>query len=340
MVDRTSDIASALETFDLIVDVRSPGEFAQAHIPRAHNIALFTDEERAEVGIAYTKVSQEEAIRLGHSFVDPKKDQFIEQARALGASQKPLLLHCWRGGMRSAAVADLFDGYGIDVTVMEGGYKAYRHHVLSDLEKPWPFVIIGGRTGSAKTDVLQALAHRHAQVIDIEGIANHRGSAFGALGLPPQPSSEMAMNMVHDSLRKFSKNEPIYIEDEGPRVGSVVIHAPMHVYMQSCRTLVLNVPILERARYTAGVYGDASKSDLIDSFRRIRKRFGGERVQRAIDAVERDDLVEASRIALEYYDPTYDYALSKRAEALVRYVECAGLSADEVAQKILKILAG
>ena len=385
MVSRTDDISTALSENHVVIDVRSPGEFAQGHIPGAHNIALFSDEERAQVGTAYTQVSQEEAIRIGYEFVNPKKESFIQQAKALlrkrqtpvdqtsteqatqgpsepgaasslaakpqiadlqtagqdAAPQNPpssststLLLYCWRGGMRSAAVAELFSESGMDVTVIEGGYKTYRRYVLSLLEDRLPLVVIGGRTGSRKTDILRALKELGEQTLDLEAIANHRGSAFGALGQPPQPSSEMAMNLSAQEVQSYSKDRPIYVEDESLRIGSVVLHAPLHDYMQQVPIVVVDIPRDERAEYLARVYGEASSQELIDSFERIRKRLGGDRTQRAIDAVKRDDLVEAASIALEYYDPTYDYALSKRDQSLVHVVDCAGLADAEIAQRI------
>jgi tRNA 2-selenouridine synthase len=245
--------------------------------------------------------------------------------------------------MRSAAVAELFSEAGMNVIVIEGGYKAYRRHMLQILEQRWPLVILGGRTGSRKTDILHKLRERGEQVIDLEAIANHRGSAFGALGQPPQPSSEMAMNLVGEGLRTFSKNRTTFIEDESLRIGSVVLHAPLYEYMQSMPIIVLDIPRKERAEYLATVYGESSTDDLIERFERIRKRLGGERTQRAIDLLsqhrdavgeKRDALVQAVTIALEYYDPTYDYAVEQRDPDTVVRVDGAGLGDDALADLV------
>lgn len=214
-----------------VLDVRSPGEYIHAHIPGAHSFPLFSDEERKVVGTTYKQEGREQAIKIGLDYFGPKMRKMVEQAEeilnAIGEipnptdqipnSQSPiprtLLVHCWRGGMRSAGVAWLLDLYGFRVYTLTGGYKAFRNWVLQQLERDYPFKIIGGYTGSAKTRVLEELAKNHV-VIDLEAIAHHKGSAFGDLGEPEQPSPEMFENKLALALHAVKESGTIWLEDE------------------------------------------------------------------------------------------------------------------------------
>jgi tRNA 2-selenouridine synthase len=212
----------------LVLDVRSPSEYAHAHIPNAKSLPLFNDEERKIVGTAYKQESKQIAIKLGLDFFGTKMREMVEEVEGLANSKEQLaigkkqfakstlpieadcplptahciLLHCWRGGMRSAGVAWLLDLYGFKVYTLVGGYKAYRNWVLQQFEKDYHFKIIGGYTGSGKTLLLHALAKENKATIDLEGLANHKGSALGALGQLPQPSQEMFENLLAQELEK------------------------------------------------------------------------------------------------------------------------------------------
>ena len=181
----------------LIIDVRSPDEYAHAHIPNAFSLPLFTNEERAEIGTTYKQQSREAAIKLGLPFFGNKMQNMIEQVEGWAASyektngNKPtILVHCWRGGMRSAAVSWLLDLYGFKTEQLSGGYKAYRNWVLAQFEKNYSMKVLGGYTGSGKTEILLQLQKSKIPVIDLEGLAHHKGSAFGALGQHEQTSQE------------------------------------------------------------------------------------------------------------------------------------------------------
>ena len=173
-----------------MIDVRSPGEFEHAHIPGARSLPLFSDEERSEIGTAYKQVSRENAIKIGLKAFGPKRVNMIEAVELLAGKNREVKIYCWRGGMRSGAVAWLLDLYGFKVHVLAGGYKAYRHHALDTLQRTCRFTILGGCTGANKTGLLHQLEKNGAHVIDLEGLAGHKGSAFGNLDLEPQPSQE------------------------------------------------------------------------------------------------------------------------------------------------------
>ncbi len=186
------------------IDVRSPGEFLQGHIPGAYSLPLFTDAERAHVGTLYKHQGREAAFLQGLSYIGPKLSTLVQSALTLARSFKAPLapptmhiaLHCWRGGMRSKGVASVLQAAGFTVHLLRGGYKAFRHFALDVLEKPLPLQVLGGRTGSGKTEALMILRDKGARIIDLEGLAHHRGSAFGGHEGEGQPSCELFENRL------------------------------------------------------------------------------------------------------------------------------------------------
>jgi len=344
MAPRIDDLSGVYDN-RILVDVRTPAEFALGHVPGAHNIPIFSNEERAEVGTAYTQISREDAIKMGLRYVAPKLDRFVADACSLvydtgrgklsEVIDQPMIVYCWRGGMRSDSMAWLFESAGLKAEVVDGGYKMYRRHVLADLERDWNLHIIGGRTGSGKTLVLKALREQGAQVIDLEGLARHKGSAFGALGQPPQPSSEHMANLMHRELTAFDPEQPIYVEDESLRIGSVALHKPFYDLMQRSPITVLDVPREQRAHFLARDYGDAKLEELTECFVRIEKRLGGQRLKEALAALEQGDLITAGNAALDYYDGAYDHAVEKRDPATVIRLDGVGKTPEEMAAAIL-----
>src|SRR5258705_3027705 len=201
-----------------VIDVRSPGEYKHAHIPGAYSLPLFTDEERKIVGTAYKQESREKAIKIGLDFFGSKMRKMVEEIESTISNWQRvkkhedelliancLLIYCWRGGMRSAAVAWLMDLYGFKVYTLSGGYKKFRNYVLDTFKLSLQFKILGGYTGSGKTDMLKALEKQGEIVIDLEEIARHRGSAFGNIGFEKQPTQEMFDNILAQELRVKSK---------------------------------------------------------------------------------------------------------------------------------------
>ncbi len=321
-----------------ILDVRSPGEFEQGHIPEAISFPLFTNEERAQVGTCYKQQSREQSVELGFDLVGPKLGELIRQAKAL-APERTVRIHCWRGGMRSGAIAWALDLAGFHTITLQGGYKAFRHWVRSTLATPKDIILLGGMTGSAKTDILHALAEQGEQVLDLEGHANHRGSSFGALCLPPQPSTEQFENMLAAEWQQFITDRPIWIEAESRRVGACRVPAELFEQMEAAFALEITRPIDERVALLVEIYGQAAPEDLTAATERIRKRLGGERTQAAIAAIETGDLATAVSITLDYYDRTYRYGLEQRDRA-VPEVDVTGLSPSKAAQQLRQAQIG
>jgi tRNA 2-selenouridine synthase len=226
-----------------------------------------------------------------------------------------VLVYCWRGGMRSAGVAWLLDLYGFKVYTLVGGYKSYRNWVLKQFEKEYPFKIIGGYTGSGKTEVLHALAQQGETVIDLEGLACHRGSAFGNLGQPQQPKQEMFENLLANALAVASaNNSTIWLEDESQRIGEVNIPISIFKYMRTCRVYFLDIPFEERLNYILKGYGSFDKEKLINATIRIKKRLGGLETKNAVNYLIEDDFLGAFGILLHYYDRLYTKSMSNMRE--------------------------
>jgi tRNA 2-selenouridine synthase len=298
----------------LLLDVRSPAEYEHAHIPGALSLPLFDNEQRAIVGTTYKKQSREEAIKIALPFFGHKMKQMVELVEGWchdfekEKGQKPILfVHCWRGGMRSAAVAWLLDLYGFKVIQLQGGYKAYRNWVIERYSQPVSLKILGGYTGSGKTETLHALANTGKSVIDLEGIANHKGSSFGALGQAPQPSQEMFENLLAVAIFEQQKlNAPIWIEDESQRIGTVMIPAPFFLQLKNSTCYFVQIPFEERLNFIVKNYGSFDKESLIAATQRIQKRLGGLETKNAIEAIQDGDIRKAFSLLLKYYDKWYD----------------------------------
>ena len=294
-----------------VFDVRSPCEYAHAHIPGAKSFPLFNDEERKVIGTTYKQVSREQAIKIGLDYFGPKMRPMIEEAERIckvAASGKSLLLHCWRGGMRSSAVAWLLDFYGFEVFLLEGGYKAYRHWVIAHWHGEGAFRILAGNTGSGKTKVLLALKESGEPVLDLEGLAQHKGSAFGGLDKIPQPSQEMFENLLATSihaLRKKFGDRPIWIEDESQRIGNINIPAELFKKWSTASSVFLDVDFEQRLTHITSEYGGHSTESLINAIVRIKKRLGPLETKMAIACLIEGDTKECFRILLRYYDKHY-----------------------------------
>lgn len=316
-----------------LIDVRSPGEFAQGHIPGAHNIPLFDNAERAEIGTLYKQAGREAAVMRGLELTGPKMADFVREARKLGSPR--IVAHCWRGGMRSESMAWLWQTAGLEVEVLEGGYKAYRQQVLSDLARPQRLLVLGGKTGSGKTAVLRELAAMGSQVLDLEALAHHKGSAFGSLGQAPQPSPEQFENELHNALRSFDPLRPIWVEDESHAIGRVYIPMPFWQQMLKAPVFAIETPLDARVAYLVQEYGDFPPEALQQSLNRIQKRLGGQAHAQASDALKRGDLGEVARISLAYYDKTYQYALQRRSENQLQWLRFDAQNPSEIARFLL-----
>lgn len=296
----------------IIIDVRTPAEFKLGHITGAVNIPLFSDEERVIIGTLYKKQGKEIAVEKGLEFVGPKMASFVKGAKKISQG-KTIYIYCWRGGMRSGSMAWLFRTAGLNVKRLTGGYKAYRSSFLEDLlTQPWQIRVLGGPTGCGKTDILHQLAAKGEQVLDIEGLANHKGSAFGALGETEQPTTEQFINLLHHEFRKFDTNKIVWCEGESISIGRVYIPKELFEMMQTAPFIYLNLPVEVRLHRLVKEYGRFNTEELAESFRKIERRLGGQHSKAAISYLEDGNLTEAARIGLHYYDKGYDRAIKEK----------------------------
>jgi tRNA 2-selenouridine synthase len=298
------DIADFLQTNTPLIDVRSPDEYQKGHIPGAVNIPLFSDAERAHIGTVYVQQSPEKAIALGYKYVHPKLPDFILQSREV-APDGDVAVHCWRGGMRSHSFALHLHDHGLTkVSVITGGYKAFRKHALHMFDEPYELRIVGGYTGSGKTQVLQELSRMGAQVVALEELARHKGSAFGDTN-QPQPTVEQFENDLFDKWRKLNPKQPVWLEDESHNIGGVTIPMGLFQQMRASTVYFLDVSKEERALHLVEEYAGASVEYLAGSICRISKRLGGQNTALALKCLNERKFYEVALLILTYYDKSY-----------------------------------
>lgn len=317
-----------------LLDVRSPAEFAKGCIPGASSFPLFDDKERARVGTVYKREGQKSAVSLGLRIVGPRLAEMVDQATAL-AKGKRIVLYCWRGGMRSSSVAWLLQTAGLEVFTLTGGYKAFRHHTSSLISNLSRMVVVGGATGTGKTEVLQALVERGEQVVDLEGLAQHKGSAFGNLGDLRQPTTEHFQNLIWSVIHHFDPLKVVWIEDESRTIGSVWIPESLYRKLREAPVVVIAKSREERARYLSAGYGKNPVERLNDAFSRIADRLGKQHAKAALEAIAQNDFEHAATVALNYYDKAYTYGLSKRESQRIFHLDGENLSFTEIAKLLI-----
>jgi len=331
------DIVSFLKTNTPLIDVRSPGEYEKAHIPGAVNIPLFSDDERAHVGKVYVQQSKEKAMELGYQYVNPKLTDFIRLSKQVALDGK-IVVHCWRGGMRSHSFAQhLSDNGFVDVSVITGGYKSYRTHLHSTFDIPFQLNIVGGYTGSAKTHVIKHFQQIRLQAVDLEELAKHKGSAFGAIANYVQPTVEQFENDLFEVWRKLDYSKPIWLEDESHNIGGVNI--PMNLFNQMRNSMVyfLDIPKEERARHLVTEYADVDPEMLAESISKISKRLDGQKTKEAFELLREKNFYEVALIALSYYDKSYLKGIKFRDPEKVFIIPRNDTNPIENAKKIIEL---
>jgi tRNA 2-selenouridine synthase len=317
-----------------VIDVRSPGEFAQGHVPGAVSLPLFDDLERAQVGTLFVKSGRSEAIIKGLDLALPRIDAYLE---SLGKVCPPgkILLHCWRGGLRSAMMAEVFSRAGYHVHLLEGGYKAWRRAVREELGLPANIIVLGGLTGIGKTEILQAIARAGEQVVDLERLACHRGSVFGALGQPPQPTNEQFENDLWLQWHQLEPGRPVWLEDESRMIGRVTLPDPLVGHIGGGMLIRAELSQEVRIERLVSEYAGFDPALLADAILKISERLGGTRTSEALSGLQQGRFAEVASIALAYYDKAYQFSSARRSGKLLGNVRIAGRDADEDAARIL-----
>jgi tRNA 2-selenouridine synthase len=312
----TIDLSTALtlrQQGALLVDVRAPAEFAETTIPGAVNIPIFSDAERAEVGTVYKQQGKAAARQLGVELVAPKIPQMIADVRQAAAGRSgPVIVFCWRGGMRSQAMTAFFELAGIPARQLDGGHKGFRRRVLDDLTAGiWGRVLVlRGLTGVGKTLMLNRLGAEGYPVIDLEGLAHHRGSAFGNLGLPAQPGQKLFDARLWDELRRLQGSDYILVEGESRHIGRLVLPPTLFADMQREPSLWLDASLVARVRCILDDYPaiDAQREAFERPIVALKERLGGDKVEALLALLHQGDWEELVReLMVNYYDPLYEH---------------------------------
>ncbi|MCE5318490.1 MAG: tRNA 2-selenouridine(34) synthase MnmH [Parachlamydia sp.] len=331
---KTLDPLDFIKSPGIIFDVRSPGEYAQGHLPGAQSMPLFSDSERAIVGTLYKQKGRNVAVEQGLRIVGPKMADFVDFVKDKLEGEKLAKIHCWLGGMRSGSVAWLLETAGIATATLEGGYKRFRRYVLELISSPYPLLVIGGLTGSGKSNILGSLKTYGEQVLDLEQLACHRGSTYGHLNMPPQPTIEHFENKIAFALSRLDLSRPIWIEDESRMIGRCKIPDPLFQRIQESPLFCIECPIEERLERLACEYGQTDISLLVFATKSLSKRLGGSRTQEAISLILEGRLQEAIALTLHYYDASYQYSLKKRLQPCSK-MQGDHLTPDEWAKRLI-----
>ncbi len=320
--------------FSEIIDVRSPAEFAEDHVPGAINLPVLDDEERATVGTIYKQQSPFQARKLGAALVAANisravSEHFIDKPR----DYRPLV-YCWRGGQRSMSLATILARIGWPTTVIEGGYKRYRRQVIETLDSIAPqlrLIVVSGLTGTAKTDFLQALRDQGEQVIDLEGLARHRGSLLGPDPQAPQPAQKFFESLLARALRQLDASRPVWIEAESNKIGNLHCPAALWKRMGQARTVELRAPLAARVDYLMRQYDHFLRDPetLKEKIGALRFRHGARQIDEWNAMIDRGDWRNFVASLLEiHYDPAYSRAISKNRGERARIIELPDLERE------------
>jgi tRNA 2-selenouridine synthase len=299
-----------------VLDVRSEGEHEQGHVPSAINIPILNNGERKIVGTIYKQKGPKEAIKEGVRLVGPRLIEILERAEQV-INNKEALVYCWRGGMRSNNFCWLIERLGIKAQPLAGGYKAYRTKALESFEVPMQFLVLSGSTGSGKTEILQELKRQGEQIICLETLANHKGSAFGGLGLSDQPTTEQFQNNLFEEILQLDLSKKIWVEDESIAIGKIFIPQPFWKNLRNSPMVKVEVSKEVRVQRLVEDYGSVDTALLLGAMQNITTKLGGQHFNSAKEKLFEGDLATTADILLTYYDKAYDKAIAAREKQIV-----------------------
>lgn len=301
------------------IDARSPLEFEKAHIPGAVNLPLLDNDDRHDIGTVYKREGRQAAVIRGFERVGPRFHELARKGLEI-VGNRSVLVYCWRGGMRSNILAWLLRTAGLKVQLLEGGYKSFRHLMLDRIENHPRLIVLGGKTGSGKTEMLMRLKESGQTVLDLEGMASHKGSAFGSLGLPAQPSQEQFENRIGMELWSIGNGKVVWVENESRLIGERIVPTPLYDTMRNAQVLEVVVVRDERKTRILQEYGIFPPGDLAFHTNRIGKRMGPQHVKIALDHLESGDVSSWVDLVLDYYDKTYQHSRDQRDSSRITEV--------------------
>lgn len=325
-----------LREFIPILDARSEGEFEQGHIPGATNLPILNNEERKIVGTIYKQLGNQEAILKGFELVGPRFHAIIQDALILFPGKK-IMTYCWRGGMRSEIMSWLLSMAGFQILRLKGGYKTYRTLTYETVRAKRDFIVLGGKTGVGKTVLLHGLKKMGESVIDLEDLAKHKGSSFGGIGQPTQPSIEHFENLLAEEFFKIPISEKIWIENESRRIGKVNLADELYANIIASPLIEIIKSEPERISHITEEYAVLPQNELLEAVKRLQKKLGGKRTSEAVE-----DIIEhrhSSWIAnmLVYYDKTYGYELDSHKRDQTFQLDLTNTDLEESIQQLFAI---
>jgi len=339
---------ATLAGFDVIIDARSPAEYAIDHIPGAVNLPVLNDAERAEVGTIYVQESRFKARRIGGAYVAHNVARHMEAVMGDWPASLQPLVYCWRGGMRSSSMAVILAQVGWRTSVLAGGYRTYRSRVVRRLYDGEPLsraVVLDGNTGSGKTEVLARLAAHGVQTLDLEGLAAHRGSLFGALPGQPQPSQKLFESRLLAAVEALDPTRPVVVEAESSKIGQLMTPPVLWSAMQAAPRIMLTAPMEARARYLAHAYAELGRDPegLIALLSRLPDHPGRKRLE-AWTTLARAGELEALAAALieAHYDPAYRRSSRTADSVMIGEAVLTRLDAEafeQAAREVAKLAA-
>jgi tRNA 2-selenouridine synthase len=320
-----------------LIDVRAPVEFFKGHIANAVNIPLFEDIERAEIGTLYKQQGKDTAVNRGLEIVSPKMVGFVNEVKLLSKNKK-VFVYCFRGGMRSNSFAWLMNTSGLNTNILKGGYKAFRNNVLEYFEQDKKLILLGGNTGSGKTDVLKQLAVSEFQVVDLEGLANHKGSAFGAINEQKQNPQQVFENTLFQAFKMMNEERPVLLEDESQSIGYNKIPHGLWLQMKKSTIVKLNIPFEVRVQKLVDDYTTVDINALKACVVKISQQLGTLNTKLCLQHLDEGHLADVARLSLLYYDKAYNYNYDKNTNQTIIPIESDTTDAKINAQKVAQVL--
>ena len=318
------------------IDVRCPREFLKGHFTDAINIPIFSNAEYEELGTIYRTKGQKEAIELGEKYAKESTVNILNQISNLDSQN--LIIYCARGGMRSKGMEVILNNSNFLVYRINKGYKSIRRYNLDSFSQKRDVIIIAGSTGTGKTNILKSMEIDGHNIVDLEGLANHRGSAFGDLGLEKQPTQQQFENNLSEKWISTNKDSPVFIESESRKIGRVVIPKNLWEQMETGYYLKIDMNIDRRVENLLNEYGHYKRDELKDRVKRISKRLGGAEAKDAINLLHNNNLSEFCELLLEkYYDKMYNQAYDTR-ESSKDILKIKDESNSDIIKRIIQLV--